>query len=359
MGSALRAHRRTICGRDLKHAPRCDDGFCVGRLDVNGVTPLREAEETDAQRENAYWSADEVAAFSANPGVGRILDVRPGGVVKSAVEQCLKDAGYCIGRLSITRDPTNLSLAAATFDPDVIYVTVGQPLSACMQALEGLSGDPKTRNIPLVALIEDTTEGRVIEEAYTRSGCDFFRVGATQIELLARTHLLVRLSAANRDGRSVALHEAPMAEAANAPGGERLDLQDPATGVYTRTYFRHRLPIETSRAFRYQRDLSLVAVRCASAGKRDDVAVTVAKIMGEVSRSVDIIARMEPDLFLMLLPETGVEGTEKVHRRIGEELTTRNLEHAVGYATLGANNDKGDGPHTGAGLLQSAILAAE
>ena len=44
----------------------------------------------------------------------------------------------------------------------------------------------------LVALLPADADTQVVDQAYSRSGCDFFRLGATDIELLARTRLLVR-----------------------------------------------------------------------------------------------------------------------------------------------------------------------
>jgi PleD family two-component response regulator len=297
----------------------------VGLLDhcATELGPLAE--------DDRHWSPEEVAAFAMHPGGGRILAVRPGGREDTAVEACLREAGYSMGRLPVTREPSHLPQAAATFGPDVIYVLLDGAIESCLSALEALASDPRTKPIPLVALVPADVEPTVIEEAFARSGCDFFRLGATNVELLARTQLLVRLSG-NRH-RDVAA--TPIPAAANGPVGTRVDLWDPTTRVYSPMYLRSRLPNEAARAFRYERDLSLMAVRCGAAAGREDVAAALAHRLRHACRDVDLIARYEPDVFVVLLPETGVEGVAALQRRVEEVIAELGVEATVGTATLG------------------------
>lgn len=304
--------------------------------------------------DNPYWTPEELASFATHPGSGRILNVRPGESRDTAVESCLREAGYCLGRLPITRDPSHLPLAAATFGPDIIYLTLEKPLHLCLSALETLAADEKTKAIPLVALVSEYAPSSVIEEAYTRAGCDFFRLGATEIELLARTHLLVRL--ANREP-SQPVHQRPIPEAANAPVGARLDLRDPRTGLYTHTYLRHRLPTETARALRYQRDLSVAVVRCRAAADSNDVTRHIAKALRDSCRGVDLVARQELDLFVVVLPETDAEGSLTVRERIEDGLASLSVEYAIGMAHLGPSSS--DSAFTAEALLQLASQRAD
>lgn len=291
----------------------------------------------------------ELASFTTHPGSGRVLNVRPGEPQDTALEASLRSAGYCLGRLPISRDASHLPSATATFAPDVIYVLLSEPIEAALTSLEVLAADPKTRNIPLVALVAHDADAALIEQAYSRSGCDFFRLGGTEVELLARTHLLVRL--ANRN-TTAPLHQRPVPEAANGPAGSRLDLRDPTTGSYTATYLRHRLRIETARALRYQRPLSLAAVRCSAASDSDQVALTVAHALLDSCRSVDLVARVETDLFVIVLPETDSEGAVFVRNRIEAMLFPFNLAFGIGMASLGA--DPGNPAFDAEALLHQA-----
>lgn len=308
--------------------------------------------------DDPYWSAEELASFSMHPGNGRVLNIRPGPSDTTPVEGYLKDAGYCLGRLPITRDPSNLPLAAATFGPALIYLTLEEPSALCLAALESLACDEKTRDIPLVALIPEYAPASIIDEAYSRAGCDFFRLGATQIELLARTHLLIRLRSAlpgNIDNMTTL--ERPIPEAANAPVGSRLDLRDPATQAYTPTYLRHRLPTEAARAHRYGRPLTLVAVRCPDAAYSDETACKLARRLEENSRDVDLVARYELDLFVLLLPETDTVGAQVVQERLHAAFIEDKVNARIGCAHLGDANS--ESVHTGAALLQRACALAD
>ncbi len=311
----------------------------------------------DTAKEDRFWSADELAAFASTPGKGRILHVRPGNGEATPAESCLKEAGYLIGRLPITRAPSSLPLAAATFGPDLIYVTIDRPVPLCLGALETLALDPKTEAIPIVALIGEYAPPKVIDEAYSRAGCDFFRLGATQVELLARTHILVRLGASHGEDPLRSFDDRPMPKAANVPVGARLDYKDPVTQVYTPTYLRQRLPTETARAHRYSRPLSAIAVHCPAAADRDAIASRVARQLTGSCRDVDLVARYNRDTFVLLLPETGDEGGITLRDRLRRGLANDGIEAGVGLATLGAG-DPAEAVHSGGALINAALTRA-
>ncbi len=301
-----------------------------------------------------HWTEQELAAMSSLGGAGRILMMRPGHG-PDGLDRCLRRAGYRVGRIAITRECTHLPQAAASFLPDVIYVSLAQPIDACVDALEVLSSDPRTADLPLVAVLDGEVGDAVIEEAYARSGCDFLRLGS-HVELLARTHLLVRLSggALAHGGRSPWLREEP--EVANEAVGTRLDLRDDVTGVYSATYFRHRLQQEVARAHRYQRPLALLAVRCVGPAG-DDAAARLATILEGACRNVDLVARIEHDLFAVLLPETEVTRCDAIEQRVTQECGAALLRCRIGRAGLGADGD--DGAYSAGSLLRLACARSD
>jgi PleD family two-component response regulator len=305
--------------------------------------------------DTAHWSAEELAAMSSLRGCGRVMTVRPGHG-RDRIDDCLRGAGYRVGRLVVTREATHLPQAVASFAPDVVFVRLQRPIDACLDALEAIATDPRTLELPIVAMVEGETPAAVIEEAYTRSGCDFLRLGGSHVELLARTHLLVRLSS-----RAFGLGVPPPPQrdpmsAANAPTGARLDLRDPITGVYSATYFRHRLQQEVARSHRYQRPLTLIAVRCPSACD-DATAARIAAVLFEVCRNVDLVARLDPDLFAVLLPETPADASGAVTARIGEQAAAGGLRCSIGAAGLGASEQHG--AHAAPALLRLACARAD
>ncbi len=321
---------------------------------ASSVDPAELAETTAAPELPQHWSPEELASMSSLGGAGRVLMLRPGHA-PDGLERCLRRAGYRVGRIAITRECTHLPQAAASFLPDVVYVSLSTPIDACVDALEVLGSDPRTADLPLVAVLEDAVDDAVIEDAYARSGCDFLRLGS-HVELLARTHLLVRLTngGASHGGASPWRREDP--EVANEAVGTRLDLRDGQTGVYSATYFRHRLQQEVARAHRYQRPLTLLALRCAGA-TRDEVAAKLATILEGACRNVDLVARIERDLFAVLLPETEVSRCEPVVARLEDECRTAMLGCRIGRAGLGANGD--DGAYSAGSLLRLACARTD
>jgi PleD family two-component response regulator len=319
-------------------------------------TPAGAHDDVGFLGDDAHWSLDELASMSSLRGSGRVLTLRVGHAA-DAVDHCLRQAGYRVGRLAVTRESSHLPQAAASFLPDTIYVTLDDPIDACIDALEALACDPRTSDLPIVALLPREIPDGVIEEAYARSGCDFLRLGGSHVELLARTHLLVRLST-----RALGLGTRPLgpperSEAANdEAAGTRLDLRDGATGVYSVMYFRHRLQQEVARAHRYQRPLTLLAVRCPAAA-RDDAASRLASVLADACRNVDLVARIEPDLFAVLLPETVIERGGPVVERILGEAAAAGMPCRIGTAGLGAPGD--DAAYSAGSLLRLACGRAD
>ncbi len=306
--------------------------------------------------DSPFWTAEELQDFSTQTGRGRVLHVRTGGADDTPAERCLRDAGYMIGRLPITRAPSQLPVAAATFGPDIIYVTLDQPLPLCLGALELLATDAKTKEVPIIALVGEYAPASIIDDAYSRTGCDFFRLGATEVELLARTHLIVRLGQSHYAHGEPSMPR-PTAPAANHPIGGQVDAKDPVTQVYTPAYLRDRLPTEAARAHRYGRPLSIIVVHAPEAANRDAIASRVARQLTGMSRDVDIVARYNRDTFVMVLPETAEEGTEVLRGRLRKGLRGDGITAHLGAASLGSG-DPESAAYSGSALVNAALARA-
>ncbi|GEM_PF-1574187 len=316
--------------------------------DADTRTTLVQVDDEDLR----YWSADELALFVTQPSVGRILCVHPGAQASGQpgrLERCLREANYQVGRLAITRELTILPRAAATFVPDLIYVTIAAPEQTCVDAMQVLSEDPRTRAIPLIALCPSEIPASVVEAAYAKTGCDFFRFGQTTVELLARTQLLIKLIRASAGVEPVLPARPP--RAANEASGARLDLYDPHCGAYSATYFVHRLPSEISRARRYGRNLSLLAIRCVDAERDSQNASCLVQIVRSHIRTADLVARIEPSLFCVLLPETAVNDVAALQQRAGADLRAAGVSHSMGAAGL---DEDGGEAHTPTELIHLA-----
>lgn len=287
--------------------------------------------------EEGPWNDAQLAAFVVRPGEGRVLCI--GGETAHTVETQLNEAQYEVGYLDQEQEGEELIAAAASFLPDLIYLAMEQDLQHGLDALEALSTDSRTKNVPLLALLPKDADAQVIQEAFSRTACDFFRLGQTRVELLARTHLLVRLSKskqADASTRSPGYKSKSSfnANAANQPANGRVDLKDDATELFSVGYFFHRLPTEVSRARRYKRALSLLALRCPDAKHNEATADRLATVLKKHLRDCDISARLEADLFVSLLPETSSDRLEALEARIERDFDRANLKVYRGRAGL-------------------------
>jgi GGDEF domain-containing protein len=96
-------------------------------------------------------------------------------------------------------------------------------------------------------------------------------------------------------------------------------LRDAETGLYNRKAFYEVIAVETRRAIRFSRSLSLATFELAEATPPEDVR----KVAGALSASrlYDVAARIERGRFVLLLPETGAEAAR---------ITVDRVRHAAG-----------------------------
>lgn len=262
---------------------------------------------------------------------GRVLCI--GGSVAQEVESQLAESQYQAGYLALSSDIEELICRACDYNPDLVYLALDGELQAGLDVLEAFARDSRTCSIPLLALLPSSLNNSVIQEAYSRTSCDFFRLGNTRVELLARTHLLIRLShGGSQPYATSSPAEARMA--ANQPAQGRVDLRDEVTDLFSVSYFFHRLPTEVSRARRYKRALSLIAIRCPDAINNEEMSARLSLTLQKHLRDSDIPARLEQDLFVCLLPEATSDKLAALEQRLIRDFERASLTVYVGRAGL-------------------------
>lgn len=282
------------------------------------------------EQEPVAWNQGLHANDSARLGIGRVLCI--GGQVAKEVNQQLGEAQYQTGHLDLSSDIEELICKATSFVPDLVYLALDGELQAALDVLEAFSKDHRTKDIPLLSLLPAQANSSLIQEAYSRTACDFFRLDHTRVELLARTHLLVRLAHSSSSNASEGQVSNPLA--ANQPAAGRVDLRDESTNLFSVSYFFHRLPTEVSRARRYKRALSLIALRCPAAVDNDEVSERLSKTLQKHLRDSDIPARLEPDLFVCLLPEITSDKLAGLEQRLARDFERASLDIKIGHAGL-------------------------
>ena len=144
---------------------------------------------------------------------------------------------------------------------------------------------------------------------------------------------------AERDGLIEALERRVRERTADL---EKLSLTDPLTGIANRRCLDDRLEIEWKRAVRTRQPLSVLLIDVDHFKNLNDsfghatadrALVLIASGLGHLARrSSDLAARYGGDEFVLVLPDTGVEGAEIVARQVQEMVHTidlRTLESAV------------------------------
>ncbi len=131
--------------------------------------------------------------------------------------------------------------------------------------------------------------------------------------------------------------------------------RDAATGLWTREYARDILPIEFQRAVRYGYPLACLVVAldnfdqlCETRGsdRAEQLLSELAQTIGRSLRSCDICCQFDDRTILALLPNTSLEGTvmvarrlREIARRLGDEQDPpRPLTVTIGGYTLSDSN---------------------
>jgi two-component system, cell cycle response regulator len=150
----------------------------------------------------------------------------------------------------------------------------------------------------------------------------------------------------------------------------RLASTDGLTGVYNQRTFQERLSQEIARADRYSRPLSVLMVDVDhfkiyndtyGHPQGDIVLQDLARLLQEMSRTSDTVARCGGEEFAIILPETDSAGAQKIAQRLCEQVERHpfpgqelipggTLTISVGVATYASAGSKG-------ALLQAADTA--
>lgn len=122
-------------------------------------------------------------------------------------------------------------------------------------------------------------------------------------------------------------------EAANRRLGELVN-RDPLTGLHNRRYFEDRLGVEFARAHRYGLPLALVLLDLDHFKKINDthghpagdrVLIETARAMLEMSRQIDLVARIGGEEFALLLPNTDGRGARSLVERVVAHVRTLSI----------------------------------
>ncbi len=228
---------------------------------------------------------------------------------------------------------------------DIILLDILMPDINGYDVCRVLKSKEKTKHIPVIFITANTDE-ESIENAFEVGGIDYITKPFKALELLARlrTHLnmqelLKELEDSHKDL-------------------ELLASQDHMTKLYNRRYFSEISMKILELAKRNKKDLSVLMLDIDKFKNvndtyghhvGDDVIIALANVLKNLSRNSDVACRFGGEEFLILLPETNLEGAyaigEKIRKHVEdlviklENQETLKFTISAGVAQIDSENE--------------------
>lgn len=239
-----------------------------------------------------------------------------------------------------------------TYQPDIILLDVMMPGINGFETCRQIKRNQNTADIPIIFItalnsIEDKVSG------FEAGGVDYITKPFQQIEVLTRINTHVTLRRKEQELQK-ALDEVTRQQQLL----KKLSITDDLTGLYNRRHLNTILRQEFQRSKRHNHDLSSLMLDLDHFKQVNDkyghefgdkVLREFAYVLEEFLRSSDYAFRFGGEEFLLLLPETNIEGAmqvgEKIRLRMArEELTEKHILAtvlvSVGVASVHCHHPK-------------------
>ncbi len=263
---------------------------------------------------------DTPTAREELPRKNKILVVDDVAVNVQLLTTYLTSVGYDV---CTARDGQEALDKVSETQPDLILLDVMMPKLNGFEVCERLKSDPMTKIIPVIMVtalneIEDKIKA-------TEAGADdFVSKPFNKLELLTRVKSLLRIKQLHDELR------AKVRELEQARERLRqLAITDGLTGLYNHRYLKEHLEQELLRANRHQSRVSVVMLDIDHFKKFNDtfghpagdmILRTMARLLRDNIRKIDIAARYGGEEFFLVLIETNknaaVQAAEKVRRLV-------------------------------------------
>ena len=284
-------------------------------------------------------SENELPVFGNHPIIVMLVDDQP--FVAEAIRQQLEtdpeiNFHYCA-------NPDQAILTALEIRPTVILLDIMMPEVDGLALLRYFRANPRTRDVPVI-LLSSRSEARVKADGFDAGANDYLIKLPDRIELIARIRYhsnayIVRLQ---RDEAYRALRESQKKLAETNLELLRLVNVDGLTGLANRRHFDESLFIEWKRAARNGKTLSVMMldIDCFKAYndsyghlRGDEALRQVADIIRtSVMRPADQASRYGGEEFVVILPETEVEGARQLAEEIRSRVEALAIPHGASIA---------------------------
>lgn len=228
--------------------------------------------------------------------------------------------------------------------PDLILLDVTMPEMDGFEVCRRLHHSPRTRDIPVIFLTA-RIETESVVKAFEMGAVDYVTKPFNSAELLARvnTHLELKRTREELVRRNKELIKTQKDLEISA-------LTDPLTKLLNRRAILTNIQYEKNRFERKRKPFTLLLGDIDGFKGFNDkyghecgdfVLVSTVQIMKSLVRKVDSVARWGGEEFLLLLPDTGLEGgrtiAEKIRQTIADHTLTYNQTPLAVTMTLGVS----------------------
>jgi len=232
------------------------------------------------------------------------------------IKLCLERSGYLV---VTAKDGFEAIVKARSVLPALVILDVMMPGMSGLEACRIIKEDKATHDIPIIFL-SARSEIDLKVYALGQGANDYISKPFTPKELLARVHVALRLKRERDD-----LHK--IAEEANAyaKSEQNKAVTDPLTGVLNRYELQVILGNQLAQARRYGKPVSCLmidvdkfkVVNDTYGHPSGDAALRqVAGILKEAVRGSDVVFRYGGEEFMVLLPDTMLEGAVALAEKI-------------------------------------------
>jgi diguanylate cyclase (GGDEF)-like protein len=205
---------------------------------------------------------------------------------------------------------------------DLILLDIMMPEMDGFEVCNRLKSNEKTKNIPIIFLTAKTDEDS-IEKAYEVGGIDYVTKPFRPKELLARVNRELAMQKLIKDLKN------------SQDELRKLAATDPMTKLYNRRYFSQISAEFLELAKRNNQELSVIMLDIDKFKRindtyghkvGDDVIIALSKILVELKRKSDIACRFGGEEFVLLLPNTAIDGAEILAQKIRETVQNRSVK---------------------------------
>lgn len=287
-------------------------------------------------RPSPFRRSDKAPDGAAGLSGRKVLIVDDDRATLFAVRSALAPLGY---RFYEACDGSQALSALRQHRPDLILMDVEMPglggVEVC-RIVKANQGETAFGFIPVILM---TARRRADKIEGLELGADDFLIKPIDVlELSARVKSMLRLKvlqdALRENNRE--LHRANKELDKKRQELLALARTDVLTGLYNRRYLEERLGVEFARSHRYRVPLSCLMLDVDHFKRINDtyghpfgdrVLMEVAKVMKEMLRDVDLVARYGGEELIALLPETGPRQALRVGERVREGIAALHLVH--------------------------------